>query len=92
MAFGVETVAPLVKAAIQGAATGGATRQGMAAAVAAALRTGIALLMESDSPDAESRSTVLEGEQHFFGKVAKTIGFSNTLMPKFILVCRPSAF
>ena len=42
--------AALVHAAIQGAASGGATRQGLAAAAAAALRTGAALLSGSAGP------------------------------------------
>ena len=45
----VATLAALVSAAVQGAATGGAPRQGLAAAVSAALRTGVALLVPHSS-------------------------------------------
>ena len=56
-ALDVAHIAPLVQAATQGAAAGGATRQGLAAATAAALRTGAQLLTDSQAAMATAEAT-----------------------------------
>ena len=57
-----ETLALLLSAAIQGAATGKATRQGLAAAVAAALRTGAALLAPPTNAPGYEEQEDMDGE------------------------------